>query len=197
MYVQCCQHIGKEEKLIVCLYVDDLLIIGSSKEKILDFKIQMLKEFEMSDLGRLSYFLGIDFTKIDDGIVMHQSRYTLDMLNKFDILYCNSTNTPVEVSLKMEKDPEEEGVDPTEYWKMVGILRYLCNTRPDLSYSVCVISRYVQSPRISHLNAAKWFIKLIKVLGVLVKPKRMTNHSYKPNMVLKAIFHSSPSLILI
>lgn len=59
VYVQCCQHNGKEEKLIVCLYVDDLLITGSSEEKIFDFKIQMLQEFEMGDLGRLSYFLGI------------------------------------------------------------------------------------------------------------------------------------------
>ncbi|XP_017441172.1 uncharacterized protein LOC108346619 [Vigna angularis] len=86
LYVQCCQHNDKAEKLIVCLYMDDLLITKSSEEKISDFKIQMLKEFEISDLGRLSYFLGIEFTKTDGGNVMHQSRYALDMSKRFDML---------------------------------------------------------------------------------------------------------------
>ncbi|XP_052726845.1 uncharacterized protein LOC128194777 [Vigna angularis] len=162
VYVQGCQRNGREEKLIVCLYVDDLLITRSSEEKIIDLKVQMLQEFEISDLGRLSYFLGIEFTKTDGGILMHQSRYALDMLTKFDMLHCNSANTPAEMNLKLEKDPEEEVVDPTEYRKMVGSLRYLCNTRPDISCNVGLISRFMKNPRISHLNVVKRILRYLK-----------------------------------
>ncbi|XP_047171768.1 uncharacterized mitochondrial protein AtMg00810-like [Vigna umbellata] len=162
VYVQSYQHSGRKEMLIVCLYVDDMLITGSSVERIVNFKFQMLQEFEMSDLGQLNYFLGIEFTKTDEGLVMHQSKYTLDMLNKFNMNHCNSANTPTEVGLKLEKDPEEEGVDPTEYRKMVGSLRYLCNTRPDISYNVGLVSRYMQNPRISHLMAIKRILRYLK-----------------------------------
>ncbi|XP_047174799.1 uncharacterized mitochondrial protein AtMg00810-like [Vigna umbellata] len=162
VYVQCYQHSERREMLIVCLYVDDMLITGSSVERITNFKFQMLQEFEKSDLGQLNYFLGIEFTKTDEGLMMHQSRYTLDMLNKFNMIHCNSANTPAEVGLKLEKDPEEEGVDPTEYRKMVGSLRYLCNTRPNISYSVGLVSRYMQNPRISHLMAIKRILRYLK-----------------------------------
>ncbi|XP_014501147.1 uncharacterized protein LOC106761996 [Vigna radiata var. radiata] len=145
VYVQCYKEDEREDRLIVCLYVDDLLITGSSSEKISFFKGQMLHEFEMSDLGQLSYFLGIEFTKTVAGMLMHQSRYALDMLTRFNMLQCNSATTPAEVGLKLEKDPEEEAVDPTEYRRMVGSLRYLCNTRPDISYSVGLVSRFMQN----------------------------------------------------
>lgn len=94
--------------------------------------------------------------------MMHQSRYALDMLNKFDMLHCNSANTLAEVSLKLEKDPGEEGVNLIEYREMVGSLRYICHTKPDLSSNVGVISRFMQSPRISHLNAAKHMLRYLK-----------------------------------
>ncbi|XP_014496687.1 uncharacterized protein LOC106758263 [Vigna radiata var. radiata] len=162
VYVQCYQQNGIKEKLIVCLYVDDLLVTGSSVGRIVDFKVQMLQEFEMSDLGQLSYFLGIEFTKTDEGMLMYQHRYALDMLTKFNMLHCNSANTPTEVDLKLEKDPEEEVVDPTEYRRMVGSLRYLFNTRPDISYSVGLISRYMQNPRVSHLNVVKRILRYLK-----------------------------------
>ncbi|XP_014506331.1 uncharacterized protein LOC106766087 [Vigna radiata var. radiata] len=153
---------GEKKMLIVCLCVDDPLVTGSSVEKITNFKDQMLQEFEMSDLGQLSYFLGIEFTKIDEGMLMHQSRYALDMLTKFNMLHCNSANTPTEVGVKLEKDPEEEVVDPTEYRRMVGSLRYLCNTRPDICYSVGLISRFMHNPRVSHLNAVKRILRYLK-----------------------------------
>ncbi|XP_047166750.1 secreted RxLR effector protein 161-like [Vigna umbellata] len=76
---------------------------------------------------------------------------------------CNKANTPAEVGLRLEKEPEEEEVvDPTAYKRMVGSLRYLCNTRPDLSYSVEVISRYMECPRVSHLNAVKRILRYLK-----------------------------------
>ncbi|XP_017420329.2 uncharacterized mitochondrial protein AtMg00810-like [Vigna angularis] len=162
LYVKSCQHSGRQEKLIVCLYVDDLLVTGSCEELISDFKLQMLSEFEMSDLGKLSYFLGIEFTETENGIVMHQSRYVLDLPKRFEMVDCNAANTPAEVGLKLEKEPDEEAVDPTAYRSIVGSLRYLCNTRPDLSYSVGVVSRYMECPRLSHLNAVKRILRYLQ-----------------------------------
>ncbi|XP_047163693.1 uncharacterized mitochondrial protein AtMg00810-like [Vigna umbellata] len=162
VYVQCYEKKDKKDMVIVCLYVDDMLITGSSDERINKFKAQMLHEFEMSDLGKLSYFLRIEFTTTDTGMMMHQSRYITDMLTKFNMDQCNSATTPAEVGIKLEKDPEEEAVDPTEYRRMVGSLRYLCNTRPDISYSVGLVSRFMQNPRVSHLNAVKRILRYLK-----------------------------------
>ncbi|XP_014523651.1 uncharacterized protein LOC106779947 [Vigna radiata var. radiata] len=162
VYVQNSKREGKVERLIVCLYFDDMLITRSNEKVIQNFKLHMLNEFEMSDLGKLSYFLGIEFVETEKGIVMHQSRYAKEMLKKAEMHDCNAANTPAEVGLRLEIDPEEEAVDVTYYRSMVGSLRYLCNTRPDVSYSVGLVSRYMQNPRISHLNAVKRILRYIQ-----------------------------------
>ncbi|KOM56838.1 hypothetical protein LR48_Vigan10g273000 [Vigna angularis] len=95
-------------------------------------------------------------------IVMHQSRYVLDLLKRFEMVDCNAANTPAELGLRLEKEPNEEAVDPTAYRSIVGSLRYLCNTRPDLSYSVGVVSRYMECPRLSHLNAVKRILRYLQ-----------------------------------
>ena len=85
-----------DEMLIICLYVEDLLITGSSNEEINMFKEMMKSEFEMSDLGDLTYFLGMEFVKTEKGIFMHQRKYILDVLKRFDMLDCNLTSIAVE-----------------------------------------------------------------------------------------------------
>ena len=133
--------------MIVCLYVDDLLITSSNEEAIVVFKGQMMNEFEMSDMGLLSYFLGIEFRMTRYGIVMHQSKYGQDLLKNFNMQQSNPVGTPTKVGLMLEKETDEELVDPTHYRKIVGCLRYLCNTRPNLNFSVGIISRFMQEPR--------------------------------------------------
>ena len=104
--------------MIICLYVDDMLVTGSSEELASEFKTQMLSEFEMSDLGELSYFLGIEFIRTKHGTVMHQSKYPFDLLKKFSMLQSNPAGTPSEVGLKLKKKVAEELVDPTVYRKI-------------------------------------------------------------------------------
>lgn len=87
------------ELIILCLYVDNLLITGSCKKKIEDFKHDLSKEFEMSYLGNFSYFLGIKFYKSDRGLMMHQRRYTGETLKRFEKQDCNLTSTSVESRL--------------------------------------------------------------------------------------------------
>ena len=69
--------------VLLCLYVDDLLITGSNMSEINKVKQLLMKKFEMTDLGQLSYFLGIEFKEIEAGVVMHQSKYAVDLLVKF------------------------------------------------------------------------------------------------------------------
>ncbi|XP_027905877.1 uncharacterized protein LOC114165455 [Vigna unguiculata] len=142
-------------KIIIWLYVDDLFIIGSNEECIESYKAELMKGFDMNYLGKVSYFLGIEFTQTTSRVVMHQTKYTRDLLKKFNMEQSNFTITPAETGVKLEHNAEEEGVDPVVYRSIVGSLRYLCNTCPDLSFSVGVVSGYMQDPKVSHLLAVK------------------------------------------
>ena len=138
------------EKLIVRLFVDDLLLVtGSNAELITQFKYQMLSEFEMSDLEELNYFLGIEFTRTEHGTIMHQTKYAHDLLSRFEMHHNNNVATPVKVGLRLLKKTNEEPVDPTLYRKIVGSLRYSCSTKPNLNFGVSLISKFTQKT-ISH-----------------------------------------------
>lgn len=107
VYVKFCDNGSCVERIFICLYVDGLLIGGSSEELVAGCKHELLKEFEMSDLGNLSYFLGIELKQTSDRMVMHQTKYITDMLKKFSMQQSNPTNIPVEVVMKLEKNSEE------------------------------------------------------------------------------------------
>lgn len=116
--------------LYLCLYVDDLLLTGSSVEGIEALKTHLKSEFEMSDLGTLAYFLGLEFQKTHRGLLMHQRKYIIEVLKKFDMWDCNGSETPAEANLKLDKCEKESSVDATQYRQMVGSLRFICHTRP-------------------------------------------------------------------
>ena len=110
--------------LIMCLYVNDFLITGSNNKIISIFKEELKAEFEMSDLGDLSYFLGIEFAYTSRGILLHQKRYALEILKRFRMDNCNAATTPVEANLKPEVNNKEKEVDATLYKQMIGCLRF-------------------------------------------------------------------------
>ena len=148
--------------IILCLYVDDLLITGSNPLAIEKFKERLKLEFEMTDLGLLSYFLGMEFKKAKELLIMHQQKYTTDLLKRFQMMSCNPTSTPVEPSLKLVKDESEKSVDSTLFKQVVGSLRYLCNTRPDFSFVVSLISRFSNNPKASHWAVAKRILRYLR-----------------------------------
>jgi len=122
----------------------------------------MKSEFEMSDLGELNYFLSIEFTKTKHGVVMHQTKYTGDLLKRFKMEHSNPVVTPVQAGLKLEPESDDEFVNATNYRRMVWSLRYLCNSRLDLSFSVGVISRYMQDPKESQMYVAKRILQYLQ-----------------------------------
>ncbi|KAK2426061.1 putative mitochondrial protein [Trifolium repens] len=147
---------------IVCLYVDDLLITGSNRREIERLKFQMNKEFDMTDLGNLNYFLGLEFTETSKGLVIHQRKYITDILKRFNMMNCNPANSPMEANLKLNNDEEGAAVDSTLYKQMVGCLRYACNSRPDICHSVGVVSRFMQKPRVAHMQAVKRILRYLQ-----------------------------------
>jgi len=149
-------------QLIICLYVDDLIVTGSDVKEIEVFETQMMNEFEMSDLGNLTYFLGMEFTEVAEGLVMHQMKYASDILKRFIMMNCNPSSSPAETNMKLVMNEEEEHVDPTLFKQIVGSLRYLCNSKSHIAYAVGIISRFMSGPRASHLLVAKRVMRYIK-----------------------------------
>jgi hypothetical protein len=136
----------KGKLLIVCLYVDDLIFIGNDVVMFKEFKKSMMIEFEMSDLGMMHYFLGIEVVESANGIFVSQKKYVQDILDRFQMRDCNPVNTLTEFGLRLNKDHERKKVDNTLYKQIVSNLMYLIGTRPDIMYSVSLISRYMENP---------------------------------------------------
>ena len=147
---------------MVAVYMDDIFVTGTSKKNIDEFKKSMSSKFEMSDLGKLSYYLGIEVCQHEGGITLNQRRYASKILENGGVIKCNPVHTPMELGLKLSKAEDEREVDATMYRKNVGCLRYLLHTRPDLSFSVGVLSRYMQSPRDSHGVAMKQVLRYLQ-----------------------------------
>jgi hypothetical protein len=136
---------SKNSFLLVGVYVDDLIISGPDVKDIKNFKSEM-KKFSMSDLGLLSYYLGIEVKQDANGITLCQSSYAAKILEVAGMGNCNSCDTPMECRLKLSKLKNGEAMDPTGYRSIIGSLRYILNTRPDLAFSVGVMSRYMEAP---------------------------------------------------
>ena len=152
----------KRAILIVAVYVDDLLITGSSLNAIQDFKEEMAAKFEMSDLGKLTYYLGIEVTQLEDAIILKQERYSVKILEEEGMSECNSTHISMDPRLKLARSIHEDGTNAKEFRRNIGCLRYLIHTRPDLAQCVGVLSRYMHDPKTSHAVALKQVMRYLK-----------------------------------
>ena len=148
-------------RVVVGVYVDDLIITGASRKEIGGFKVEMHRLFRMSDLGLLSYYLGIEVKQTDDAIILCQGAYAQKLLDKARLAECNPCQTPMEARLKLSKVSGTPNVDATLYRSLVGSLRYLVHTRPDISFAVGYVSRYMESPQQEHMGAVKHLLRYI------------------------------------
>ena len=148
--------------LLVGVYVDDLIITGDNTTEIENFKNQMKNMFSMSDLGLLSYYLGIEVKQIRQGISLCQSAYAAKILDKCGMGDCKATQTPMEQRLKLRKVSDSPLVDSTSYRSIVGSLRYLVHTRPDICYAVGYVSRYMEQPSEEHMTAVRHILRYVR-----------------------------------
>jgi hypothetical protein len=146
---------------LVGVYVDDLIITGSSSVNIAAFKEEMKGSFSMSDLGLLSYYLGIQVDQKQGVTTISQSSYTLKILEQGGMHGCKSCHVPIENHLKLSKNDKTDPVGKTKYRSIVGSLRYLVNTRPDIPYEVGIVSRYMEEPRASHWAVVKQILRYL------------------------------------
>lgn len=158
--------------LIVSLYVDDLIFTGSDMNMCNEFKRSMMLEFDMSDLGKMRHFLGIEVLQNSNGIFICQRRYAREVLVRFEMASSNPVKNPIVPGTKLSKDEGGTKVDATLFKQAVGSLMYLTVTRPDLMYVVSLISRYMSRPTMSHWLAAKRILRYVKgttELGIFYK----------------------------
>ncbi|KAL0344258.1 UNVERIFIED_CONTAM: Retrovirus-related Pol polyprotein from transposon TNT 1-94 [Sesamum angustifolium] len=120
------------DTLIVSLYVDDLIYTGNNEKMIQDFKEDMMKTFEMSDLGLMHFFLGIEINQEKEGIFICQRKYTETLLKKFKMESCKTVSTPLVTGKKYQKEDGSQKVDGSMYRSLIGSLLYLTATRPDI-----------------------------------------------------------------
>ncbi|KAH9697055.1 hypothetical protein KPL71_023445 [Citrus sinensis] len=109
--------------LTVCLYVDDLIFTGSNPSLFEEFKRVMIKEFEMTDIGLMAYYLGIEVKQKEEGIFISQESYAKEIFKRFKMNDCKPISTPVECRVKLSKHDEGEDIDPTFFKSLVGSLR--------------------------------------------------------------------------
>ncbi|XP_039117898.1 uncharacterized mitochondrial protein AtMg00810-like [Dioscorea cayenensis subsp. rotundata] len=149
------------ETLLVCVYVDDLICLGSAIEAVDQFKEAMKKEFDITYLGVMKYFLGLEVHQSGNGIHVSQKKYAKDLLRQFGMQNCKSVGVPMAQSTKLQLSDDAKSVDATMYRSLIGKLLYLTHTMPDLVYSVNLLSRHMAQPTKFQLGVAKHVLRYV------------------------------------
>lgn len=152
----------KDIRLVVLVYVDDLIICGNDHDSIQCFKDYLRRCFHMKDLGKLKYFLGVEVARSPKGVFLCQRKYALDIISEVGLLGAKPASTPLEQNHHLSLSNSELLPDPDRYLRLVGRLIYLCFTRPELSYCVHVLSQFMQQPRTEHWDAALRVVRYLK-----------------------------------
>jgi hypothetical protein len=115
----------------------------------------MHNEFEMSLLGELSFFLGLQIHQSNQGIFISQTKYIREMLKRFRMEDCKPVTTPMQTSCKLSKDDDSKSIDQRQYKSMIGSLLYVTTSRPDVMQEVGQVAQFQETPKESHVLAVK------------------------------------------
>lgn len=147
--------------LHILIYVDDFILACNDPATMYSFKTYLNQCFHMKDLGRLKYFLGMEVARNDSGFFVCQRKYVLDILSETGLLGSKPASTPIELNHKLSVAIGPPA-DVKQYRRLVGRLIYLVNTRPELSYTVHILTQFMQSPLQPHLDAALRAVRYLK-----------------------------------
>jgi hypothetical protein len=152
--------IGKD--VFVCqIYVD--IIFGSTNQDFCEeFGDMMSNEFEMSMIGELTFFLGLQIKQLNEGTFVCQSKYVKDLLKKFGMDDSKPIKTPIATNGHLDLDEGGKPVDLKLYRFIIGSLLYLTASRPDIMFSVCMCARFQVAPKECHLTAMKRIFRYLK-----------------------------------
>ncbi|GJR56834.1 putative ribonuclease H-like domain-containing protein [Tanacetum coccineum] len=141
--------------LLLQVYVDDIIFCSTKKMLRTEFEKMMHKKFQMSYMGELTFFLGLQVKENEDGILISQDKYMTEILKKFGFTDVKTASTPMETQKPLLKDADGEDVDEHLYRSMIESLMYLTFSRPDIIFAVCACARFQVNPKSSHLRAVK------------------------------------------
>jgi hypothetical protein len=149
------------DKLIVLVYVNDLIITGSNETSVAKLKADLQRQFSIKALGKLKYFLGIEMATSSKGVFLNQRRYILDILQDVEMLHTKPAITPLDSKLRLDSSSKPFPTFTT-YQKIVGKFIYLTITRPDITFVVSLLSQYMHAPTSQHLDLMKRILRYLK-----------------------------------
>ncbi|GKA49971.1 retrovirus-related pol polyprotein from transposon TNT 1-94 [Tanacetum coccineum] len=150
-----------DDILLVQIYVDDIIFGSTNPKPSKKFEKLMQSKFEMSIMGELKFFLGIQIHQSPCGIFINQAKYAQDILKKHGMTSCDSIGTPM-ATKPLDDDLSGNPVDQTKYHSIVEALMYLTASRPDIVHATCYCARYQARPTEKHLNEVKWIFWFLK-----------------------------------
>ncbi|GJR61385.1 retrovirus-related pol polyprotein from transposon TNT 1-94 [Tanacetum coccineum] len=148
--------------LLVQIYVDDIIFASTDHNACNIFSKEMSSKFQMSMMGQMTFFLGLQISQSPGGIFINQAKYALETLKKYGMDLSDPVDTPMVDRLKLDEDLLGIPVDQTRFRGMVGSLMYLTASRPDLVFAVCMCARYQAKPTKKHLEAIKRIFRYLK-----------------------------------
>ncbi|GJR34599.1 putative ribonuclease H-like domain-containing protein [Tanacetum coccineum] len=152
----------KGDILLVQVYVDDIIFGSTNKKLCIAFEKLMHEKFQMSSMGELTFFLGLQVEQKEDGIFISQDKYVGEILKKFRFTEVKNASTPMETQKPLLKDEDGKEVDVHMYRSMIGSLMYLISSSSDIMFALCVCARYQVNSKVSHLHAVKKIFRYLK-----------------------------------
>jgi hypothetical protein len=148
--------------IFVCqIYVDDIIFGSTNHVYVEEFSRIMTKRFEMSMMGELKFFLGFQIKQVKEGTFIIQTKYTHDMLKKFDMVNAKPIKTPMPTNGHLDLNENGTAMDIEVYRSMISSLLYLCASRPDIMLSVCMCARFQANPKECHLSTVKRILRYL------------------------------------
>lgn len=144
------------------LYVDDIYIKGNSQVKISEIKSDLMRQYEMSDLGEIQKYLGVEFSRSPQVLLLHQKSYITKVLKDFNMLDCRPYTLPIDARKYLTEDTSTPFVDPTFYRKLVGQLMFATILRFDICFSLGQLSRFMTAPQEAHLDIGFQTLQYLK-----------------------------------
>ena len=156
------QYLNRGGVIILIVYRDDIIITGINEVVIQSLKGVLSTEFEVKDIGKLKYFLGMEIAQSKEDIVVSHRKYTLNLLSEVGLLGSKPTNVPIDFNHKTGMTTKRKKVNKRIYQKLVGKLIYLSHYRSNISFSYGLVSQFMHDPMEEHLEALYQILRYLK-----------------------------------
>ncbi|XP_068328140.1 uncharacterized mitochondrial protein AtMg00810-like [Pyrus communis] len=154
-------RVGSVGKLIVLIYVDDLIVTGNNVEEVHSLKLALQSKFAIKDLGTLKYFFGNELATSQQGLFLNQRKYIPDLLKESGLMDCKPVCTPLDNKLQLTTHSEALS-NVTKYRRLVRKLIYLTITCFDISYAVSIVSQFMHAPTLVHMQIMNRILRYLK-----------------------------------